>query len=194
MARQWTDEGAYEVISLPNQTQAAFCYGFVIPVSKRNKGAGTALKGVQSAMLSDMKYDYAMCTVDASNDGMKKILESSGWKRIDQFFNTRSNGYTEVWRYVVDPDAGTATLPHVEVDLEQTVVTLRSSDNLTNSLMVGTDYVPLAEVVQSAFRRSLLTNVQWNALGDHIREVLISSELHRMREDREVDRKIQGAI
>lgn len=97
MARHSNHFGAFEIDSLPGQSQIAVCHSFVVPEDRRGQGHGHRLKSLQEIELDIQHYDYAVCTVAASNDRQKRILASAGWKKLDEFRNRRSAETTEIW-------------------------------------------------------------------------------------------------
>lgn len=106
MARYVSDFGAFEVSPTPGQPQVAHCHGFfVIPVG-RGRGIGTAQKIKQMEVLTEELYDYATCTVDASNVAQKRVLEKTGWQCLAVFDNSRTGGKTELWGWDVGSDDG----------------------------------------------------------------------------------------
>jgi len=97
MSRFSTRHGAYEISSLPGQSQVAVCHSFVVPEGLRNKGYGHALKAQQAIELDTQHYDLALCTVAADNERQKRVLAKAGWRRLTQFHNRRSCETTELW-------------------------------------------------------------------------------------------------
>jgi len=101
MSRYATEFGAYEIDSMPGQVQVALCHGFYINRFDRGRGLGHMQKLHQNEMLSQLGYNYAICTVAHDNLAQKKILDRAGWKQLSPFKNTRLGGSTELWGFEV---------------------------------------------------------------------------------------------
>lgn len=97
MARYARAFGAYEIDSLPGQSQIAVCHSFVVPEPYRGKGNGHRLKHDQEQELDSQHYDFALCTVAAGNERQKRVLDKAGWRFLAQFHNRRSCEITELW-------------------------------------------------------------------------------------------------
>lgn len=97
MTRYATAVGAYEITSVPGQGQLAHCHGLFIKPEKRGQGFAHKLKRDQMGMLQYLGYDYAQCTVDASNAAQIKVLEQAGWELLTEFHNSRTGGRTQIW-------------------------------------------------------------------------------------------------
>lgn len=97
MTRYATRFGAYEIDSLPGQSQVAVCHSFVVPEDRRGRGLGHLLKSQQEIDLVTQHYDFAVCTVAAGNERQKRILAKAGWMRLAAFRNRRSCETTELW-------------------------------------------------------------------------------------------------
>lgn len=97
MARFSNIFGAFEIDSLPGQSQVAVCHSFVVPEEHRGKGHGHHLKAYQDAEIGIQHYDFAICTVAAGNARQKRILTVAGWRRLATFRNRRSCETTELW-------------------------------------------------------------------------------------------------
>jgi len=97
MTRLSCEHGAFEITSLPGQSQVAVCHGFVVPEDRRRKGHAHALKSIQAAELGRLHYDFAVCTVAAGNLAQKAVLAKAGWKPLAKFRNSRSCETTELW-------------------------------------------------------------------------------------------------
>lgn len=101
MSRHSNALGAFEISSLPGQCQVAVCHSFFVRESERGKGAAHRLKAKQCAELRLHNYDFAVCTVASGNTAQKRVLERAGWKKLDEFTNTRSSETTEVWGFAL---------------------------------------------------------------------------------------------
>lgn len=99
MARFSNIYGAFEIDSLPGQSQVAVCHSFVVPEENRGKGHGHNLKAYQDAEIGIQYYDFAICTVAATNVRQKRILTVAGWQRLAGFYNRRACETTELWGF-----------------------------------------------------------------------------------------------
>lgn len=97
MARYSNAFGAFEIDSLPGQSQVAVCHSFVVPEDRRGKGHGHQLKSLQEIELDIQHYDMAICTVAAGNTRQKRVLTKAGWQCLTSFRNRRSSETTELW-------------------------------------------------------------------------------------------------
>ena len=97
MARHSNPFGAFEIDSLPGQSQGAVCHSFVVPEGQRGQGNGHRLKSLQSIELDIQHYDLAICTVASSNAQQRRILAKAGWRYLTEFRNRRSCETTELW-------------------------------------------------------------------------------------------------
>lgn len=97
MSRHVDHTGAFEITSLPGQSQVAICHSFFIDEQQRGKGQGKVLKSLQKRALRTLHYDFAICTVAESNAAQKRCLQSAGWMKLTEFRNRRSCETTEVW-------------------------------------------------------------------------------------------------
>lgn len=103
MSRISNEYGAFEITTLPGQSQVAVCHGFVVPEHKRGQGFGHELKSIQNYELGELHYDFAVCTVAAGNAAQKKVLTKAGWAYLTHFRNTRSSEITELWGFQPAP-------------------------------------------------------------------------------------------
>lgn len=97
MSRHVDHTGAFEITSLPGQAQVAICHSFFITEQQRGQGQGKVLKAQQRRTLRTLHYDYAICTVAATNLAQKRVLETNGWLKLAEFRNRRSCETTEIW-------------------------------------------------------------------------------------------------
>lgn len=97
MTRFATEDGAFEIDSLPSQCQVGICHGFYVNPDKRGQGLAHALKQEQNEVLSGLGYDYGLCTVAESNWAQKAVLEKAGWRFLDNFSSSRQNECIEIW-------------------------------------------------------------------------------------------------
>jgi RimJ/RimL family protein N-acetyltransferase len=82
-----TDVGFFEVNSFPCCSQIAILNHSFIEKEYRGVGLGTELHKERLNLVTDLGYDYTMCTVKSTNIPQIKILQKAGWKQLDQFFN-----------------------------------------------------------------------------------------------------------
>ncbi|MEF8755981.1 MAG: hypothetical protein V5B60_18945 [Accumulibacter sp.] len=94
-----TQYGAYEIESFPSQPQVAICHGFFVHHEIRGQGFGHQIKAHQSDALVELKYDFAICTVAASNEAQKCVLRKAGWVWLAEFENSKTGEMTELWGY-----------------------------------------------------------------------------------------------
>lgn len=95
--RHCLDYGAFEVDSLPGNSQVAICHHFLVLKQNRGKGYGHNLKVWQEQVLNKHHYGYAIATVAAHNTAQIKCMEKSGWKLLDTFWNERHGEMTTIW-------------------------------------------------------------------------------------------------
>lgn len=101
MTRYATHYGSYEIDSVPGQPQIAHCHSLFVKREHRGQGRGYALKGHQMVTLVQLGYDYATCTIDASNGRQRAILEKTGWHLLQNITNSRTGGITQLWGWAV---------------------------------------------------------------------------------------------
>lgn len=89
--------GAFEITSLPGQSQVAVCHSLFVLDHQRGHGHGHSLKASQRHILQALHYDYAICTVAAENAAQIEILRQAGWQKLAEFKNRRSCETTELW-------------------------------------------------------------------------------------------------
>jgi len=97
MTRHSTGYGAYIIEPMPSQPQMALCHGFFVKHDMRGAGRGHELKAAQNAQLDADGYDYAICTVDKSNEFQQRVLQKAGWERLAAFPNTKTGGTTLIY-------------------------------------------------------------------------------------------------
>lgn len=101
MTRYATEHGAYEIDSVPGQSQIAHCHSLYVKREHRGKGHGHSLKAHQMNTLRELGYDYATCTTDSGNDRQRAILEQAGWQLLGNITNTKTGGITQLWGWHV---------------------------------------------------------------------------------------------
>jgi len=99
MTRFAAKDGAFEIDSLPSQCQVAICHGFYIKPDSRGQGAAHTLKQYQNDCIKDLGYNYAICTVVASNMAQKRVLTRQGWIKLTDFYSERQDEDVEIWGY-----------------------------------------------------------------------------------------------
>ena len=92
-----TPVGAYEIESVPSQPQVAHCHGFFVHRHLRGNGMAHRLKTQQMGTLSRLGYDFATCTVCASNAAQKKVLARAGWRSLASFVSSKTGEQVELW-------------------------------------------------------------------------------------------------
>ena len=92
-----TPVGAYEIDSVPSQPQVAHCHGFFVRHELRGGGLAHTLKAEQNASLVQLGYDFATCTVCASNAAQKKVLARAGWRSLASFVSSKTGEQVELW-------------------------------------------------------------------------------------------------
>lgn len=97
MSRHPLPSGAFEITSLPGQSQVAVCHGFFVHESQRKRGLGHVIKASQNKTLQALHYDFAICTVAQCNAAQEAILTQAGWTKLAEFKNHRSSEITELW-------------------------------------------------------------------------------------------------
>ena len=102
MTRYSIREAAFEIDSLPSQPQVAICHGFFVASAARGKGYAHQAKRAQEEILRGLAYDYALCTVMASNHAQKRVLEKAGWRYLDEFHSDRQDALVEIWGHEIN--------------------------------------------------------------------------------------------
>ena len=92
-----TPVGAYEIESVPSQPQVAHCHGVFVHRHLRGHGMAHRLKTQQMGTLSRLGYDFATCTVCASNAAQKKVLARAGWRSLASFVSSKTGEQVELW-------------------------------------------------------------------------------------------------
>lgn len=92
-----TPAGVFEIDSVPAQPQVAHCHGFFVHRHLRGKGMAHRLKTQQMGTLFRLGYDFATCTVCASNAAQKKVLARAGWRSLASFVSSKTGEQVELW-------------------------------------------------------------------------------------------------
>lgn len=79
-----------EIDNLPGCSQIAVSHGVFVPKEHRGTGKGGDAHTERLATMSDLGYDYALCTVDAANTAQIKILKKNNWKKLDKFVSSKT--------------------------------------------------------------------------------------------------------
>jgi GNAT superfamily N-acetyltransferase len=95
-------EGVYHIDEIPSQVQVAACHGFYVREGLRGQGLAKRLHVQQIMDMELLGYDYALCTVTGDNIPQRKALEATGWKKLDEFYNTRASQLTQIWGRPID--------------------------------------------------------------------------------------------
>lgn len=91
-----TAAGVFEIDSVPSQPQVAHCHGFFVHRHLRGHGMAHRLKTQQMGTLSRLGYDFATCTVCASNAAQKKVLARAGWRSLASFVSSKTGEQVEL--------------------------------------------------------------------------------------------------
>ncbi len=97
MTRHSAGYGAYIIEPMPSQAQLALCHGFYVQHDMRGRGLAHTLKAYQGGQLEADGYDYAICTVDGSNEAQRKVLQAAGWQKLAEFANSKTGGVTMIY-------------------------------------------------------------------------------------------------
>lgn len=134
--RYTSDFGAFEISPVPGQAQIGHCHGFFIVPEFCRKGLGTQLKKEQMGVLFNELYDYATCTVAATNTAQKRILRKAGWTPLSIFDNRRTDGQTELWGWAV---SGNPTVLPMAFAMQRMVALEESLRDLLATIELHTD-------------------------------------------------------
>lgn len=80
-----------ELTTLPGCTQIVVSHSVFLPKNKRGLGKGSKAHSARLAYMEDLGYDYAICTVDATNTAEISILEKNGWNKLSSFLSSKTN-------------------------------------------------------------------------------------------------------
>ena len=87
-----------EITSLPGCSQIAVSHSVFLPLSQRGKDlAIPANKERQSFCFNEMLYDYMLCTINTDNKAQKRVLEKTGWRKLDSFVSRKTQHLVEIW-------------------------------------------------------------------------------------------------
>lgn len=78
-------KAAGHIDPLPGSSQVAVFHSAFVRPDYRKTGVGFTAHNERLCRAIIEAYDYGLCTVDLSNEAQIKILEDSGWKRLDTF-------------------------------------------------------------------------------------------------------------
>lgn len=79
-----------EITSLPGCSQIVVIHASHVKPSERGKGLGKAAHQARLAVVSELGYDCALCTVRMDNDPQLKILQANGWKFAGDFLSSNT--------------------------------------------------------------------------------------------------------
>lgn len=88
-----TDKSARNLDALPGCNQVCVSHGAFMFKGTRGQGHGTQEQKYALNMMKDLHYDYALCTVRATNVAQRAIMEKNGWSTLDQFKSSYSDEY-----------------------------------------------------------------------------------------------------
>lgn len=87
-----------DISPLPGCSQVAVSHGVFAPPHARGKGcAKLANRERQSFCFNEMFYDYMICTVDGDNKVQLRVLQTTGWHKLDAFVSRKTGHYLEIW-------------------------------------------------------------------------------------------------
>lgn len=89
--------GAYELDELPGCPQVAVSHAVFIRPFARGHGYGKAQHTARLKKLSELGFDYVICTVRSDNIREIDILTRNQWKPLAQFMSSASEGSIELW-------------------------------------------------------------------------------------------------
>ena len=77
-----------EITTMPGCTQVGISHA----VFSKNpgKGNGALANEARQKFMSDMGYNYALCTVDAANNRQISIMDKMGWRLLDTFWSSKT--------------------------------------------------------------------------------------------------------
>lgn len=79
--------GFFELNPFPGCNQIVVSNHSWIPPEQRGQGKGTVIHKERLQKIRLLGYDYAICTVKATNEAQINILNRNGWKCLDEFLN-----------------------------------------------------------------------------------------------------------
>lgn len=84
--------GVYgEISSMPGCSQIGISHGVFLPKALRGAGIAKAANATRTAFMRDeLGYDYALCTVDQTNEPQNAIMRKRGWIILDTFVSSRT--------------------------------------------------------------------------------------------------------
>lgn len=82
--------GFYEINSMPGCPQIAISNQAFIGPQYRKQGYGTKFHKHRLDFMTELGFNYVMCTVNADNTPQLKILSSCGWKELSRFKNSQT--------------------------------------------------------------------------------------------------------
>lgn len=95
--RYSTKDGFYELNAFPGCNQIVVSNHAFIDPTKRGQGKGRQVHVKRLKHATELGYDYLISTVVATNVAQIKILKSTGWMKLDGFFNKETGHLVEIW-------------------------------------------------------------------------------------------------
>ena len=92
-----TKEGFYELNPFPGCNQVVISNHAFIAAEHRGMGLGKKQHTDRLEKIKELHYDYALCSVNASNRKEIHILNTNGWKLLDTFHNKETTNMVELW-------------------------------------------------------------------------------------------------
>lgn len=84
-----------EITTLPGCSQIGVSHA--VYSKDPGKGNGKAANEARQKFMSDMGYDYALCTVDAANARQIAIMEKNGWTHLDGFLSSKTGHSVRIY-------------------------------------------------------------------------------------------------
>lgn len=79
-----------ELTTLPGCSQVVVSHGVFVPPKSRGNGIGKQGQLKRLRLMEELGYDYALCTVESTNDAQIHILTSNGWKKLSSFKSSKT--------------------------------------------------------------------------------------------------------
>lgn len=92
-----TPHGFYELNQFPGCNQIVVSNHSWISPEHRGNGYGRLAHKARLEHIANLGYDYVMCTVRDDNRAQIHILETSGWKKLDTFFNKETEHTVHIY-------------------------------------------------------------------------------------------------
>jgi hypothetical protein len=82
--------GVWNLTELPGCDQVVVSHGVFTKIPERGKGKGGVHHKERLAMIKQLGFDMALCTVNMENAPERKILESHGWLWLTSFTSSKT--------------------------------------------------------------------------------------------------------